>query len=720
MSSLFKNSFQSKQLKKFTEITLKAIPSIQRDAIKPIYKTIKSGKNQDFDSIDSALHALERKRKIDLQIASYSNIINDKQNNTFSEVQSAKSHVVNLTTNDDTSQLLQQIERAFSLDKGSLSHPQSNNTHLIPSKSKRRSLSVTKSNGLPNIDHITKDSGSDTPAIDEIRANALRALSESPKPTKDTTQQRERKRSRSVMNLNTHARSHPMRVRKSDTSIIPGMNTKEYLQFLLEKAVTNKTWNDNDADRLCKCAISMKCDWITVHSMWVKKCFGLLKQYTINQYKIDLKAHKKSKRRGSRMIAAPPKQFKKVKDENELKSLCKICVTIGYPLGQTSTVSKVAETRQSVEDGAQRVRLMVSAGKVITEDWKYVLQEVKSVVSAADGCDVRIVFPDTNQITEDVKHQFNQMIMQGMAAKTPTEYETNIANKSRDKPKKALRCTFSDDESSDEELSRSTKSVRSTPTGDMRKRKKRTQKKYTKKEEDSDTSDDESSVSFSSFDDCNTPKSNPPMIELSKSETQVNVDQKISKKLIQSSPNNKKKRGKKNNTKNARRASTMTSIKCGATKAKKGGGNKASVKGKNRNKKKRKTLMINQSTTTTMDLDPGAVTDKKQKTKKNMKKKKRKKNAANGKSVGTIEELKKGKKKKKKKKKDSKTTGHGKASHKRKKKENEREKGHQKRKKEKVNKTTNKAKKNMKRKGKKADKRRAKSVANLKTKRAMV
>eukprot|EP01083_Nonionella_stella_P092654 259421_1 len=195
MSSLFKNSFQSKQLKKFTEITLKAIPSIQRDAIKPIYKTIKSGKNQDFDSIDSALHALERKRKIDLQIASYSNIINDKQNNTFSEVQSAKSHVVNLTTNDDTSQLLQQIERAFSLDKGSLSHPQSNNTHLIPSKSKRRSLSVTKSNGLPNIDHITKDSGSDTPAIDEIRANALRALSQSPKPTKDTTQQRERKRS---------------------------------------------------------------------------------------------------------------------------------------------------------------------------------------------------------------------------------------------------------------------------------------------------------------------------------------------------------------------------------------------------------------------------------------------------------------------------------------------------------------------------------------------
>ena len=47
--------------------------------------------------------------------------------------------------------------------------------------------------------------------------------------------------------------------------------------------VSNTAWNDNDAERLCKCAVSMGCDWITVHSMWVKLCYDLLLKYTIKK-----------------------------------------------------------------------------------------------------------------------------------------------------------------------------------------------------------------------------------------------------------------------------------------------------------------------------------------------------------------------------------------------------------------------------------------------------
>merc|ERR1711997_1030560 len=89
--------------------------------------------------------------------------------------------------------------------------------------------------------------------------------------------------------------------RNNKDNVVPMINTKEYLQFLLKRAVTNNAWNDNDADRLCQCAINMKCDWITVHSMWVSKCSELLIKYTIKKYKNDSRKCKKSKRRGSKI-----------------------------------------------------------------------------------------------------------------------------------------------------------------------------------------------------------------------------------------------------------------------------------------------------------------------------------------------------------------------------------------------------------------------------------
>merc|ERR1712130_913025 len=118
-------------------------------------------------------------------------------------------------------------------------------------------------------------------------------------------------------------------------------------------------------------------------------------------------------------------------------------------------------------------------GKILMEDWKYIVNEVKLIVNAASGADVRIVFPDTPQITEDIKHTFNQHIMQGMAgsknsdneddAITPGDDEgvdnakndKNIENKEKQINNKhhrrrlsKLKCSF-DDESSDDEDSKS-------------------------------------------------------------------------------------------------------------------------------------------------------------------------------------------------------------------------------------------------------------------------
>merc|ERR1740123_2974717 len=238
-----------------------------------------------------------------------------------------------------------------------------NNAHLMPNQhSKTRSHSVSKTRGI---------------GANKKRRNSQSCRSHSVVITRRTNK-----------SLSQH---------NSDS--IPSMNTKQYLQFLLERAMTNKAFNDNDADRLCKCAIVLKCDWITVHSMWVPLCNELLLRYTIKKYKEELKAFKKSNRRGSK-VSFNSMEFKTVEYEKNMKSETNICVTIGYPLGQTSTYAKVAEARESVKCGAKRIRLMVSAGKVVTKDWEYISNEVKAVVAAGDGADVRIVFPETSQITD--------------------------------------------------------------------------------------------------------------------------------------------------------------------------------------------------------------------------------------------------------------------------------------------------------------------------------
>ena len=74
---------------------------------------------------------------------------------------------------------------------------------------------------------------------------------------------------------------------------------KSYILIISTNTVSNKAWNENDAERLCKCAVSQSCEWITVHSMWVQICHDLLLKYTLKQYQTNLKKHKKSKRRGT-------------------------------------------------------------------------------------------------------------------------------------------------------------------------------------------------------------------------------------------------------------------------------------------------------------------------------------------------------------------------------------------------------------------------------------
>lgn len=54
---------------------------------------------------------------------------------------------------------------------------------------------------------------------------------------------------------------------------------------------------------------------------------------------------------------------------------------IGFPHGNSSTAIKVAETEQVCEDGATEVDMVVNIGRVLSEDWTYVKEEIAQVLA---------------------------------------------------------------------------------------------------------------------------------------------------------------------------------------------------------------------------------------------------------------------------------------------------------------------------------------------------
>ena len=58
----------------------------------------------------------------------------------------------------------------------------------------------------------------------------------------------------------------------------------------------------------------------------------------------------------------------------------KVGTVVGFPHGNSLVDIKVFETEKAISDGAVEIDLVINIGKVLSEDWKYIEFEVKSVV----------------------------------------------------------------------------------------------------------------------------------------------------------------------------------------------------------------------------------------------------------------------------------------------------------------------------------------------------
>jgi deoxyribose-phosphate aldolase len=75
---------------------------------------------------------------------------------------------------------------------------------------------------------------------------------------------------------------------------------------------------------------------------------------------------------------------------------------IGFPHGNATTGIKVAEAKQVLADGAVEVDMVVNIGKVLSEDWDYVRQEIKTLADLThlNGAILKVIF-ENDLLPED-------------------------------------------------------------------------------------------------------------------------------------------------------------------------------------------------------------------------------------------------------------------------------------------------------------------------------
>lgn len=120
-----------------------------------------------------------------------------------------------------------------------------------------------------------------------------------------------------------------------------------------------------------------------------------------------------------------PTAFEVLKDTPNVK----VCTVIGFPLGATTTESKVFETKIAIEQGATEVDMVIHLGALKQGDDTYVRKDIQAVVEEARGKALVKVILETCLLTEEQIIRACKLAVQAGAdfVKTSTGFSTGGA-----------------------------------------------------------------------------------------------------------------------------------------------------------------------------------------------------------------------------------------------------------------------------------------------------
>lgn len=106
----------------------------------------------------------------------------------------------------------------------------------------------------------------------------------------------------------------------------------------------------------------------------------------------------------------------------------KVCTVVGFPLGATSTESKVFETKQAIKDGATEIDMVINVSKLKDGEDEYVLEEIKKIRRACKGLTLKVII-ETCLLTDEEKVRVCKLAKKAKATfvKTSTGFSTGGA-----------------------------------------------------------------------------------------------------------------------------------------------------------------------------------------------------------------------------------------------------------------------------------------------------
>ena len=104
---------------------------------------------------------------------------------------------------------------------------------------------------------------------------------------------------------------------------------------------------------------------------------------------------------------------------------CKVCTVIGFPNGNYTTATKVFETKDALENGADEIDMVINVGMLKAKEYDYVLNEIKET-KAACGDHILKVIIETCLLTDEEKIKMCEIVTESGAdfIKTSTGFST--------------------------------------------------------------------------------------------------------------------------------------------------------------------------------------------------------------------------------------------------------------------------------------------------------
>ncbi|HWL22993.1 MAG TPA: deoxyribose-phosphate aldolase [Ureibacillus sp.] len=114
--------------------------------------------------------------------------------------------------------------------------------------------------------------------------------------------------------------------------------------------------------------------------------------------------------------------------EKLVNSEVKVCTVIGFPLGATTSQVKAFETKDAIQNGATEIDMVINIGALKNKQYDVVLNDIKEVVTAANGTLVKVII-ETCLLTDEEKVKACELSVEAGAdfVKTSTGFSTGGA-----------------------------------------------------------------------------------------------------------------------------------------------------------------------------------------------------------------------------------------------------------------------------------------------------